>query len=183
MFKHFLNGLFFGTGFSLAFFGLLYVSLILFILPATFGPQEFDATSRANSIKEYEVSQTNNTLKKSTKLELPFRGLGIDDQILHSSVIILAKYKPGADGKVRAVISDILKKEDGTEFYYEIGDEYHDASYYPRDRTDYGDGSVIFFTGSPASIKMSMSYSGDRIRSLGDLPINLLRKKCKEANT
>jgi hypothetical protein len=70
----------------------------------------------------------------------------------------------------------------GTTFYYEIGDEFPGSSFYPEGRTNYGDGLVIFFTGSPAMMRLSMTYSGDRIRSLGDLPLKLLREKCKEAD-
>jgi hypothetical protein len=41
---------------------------------------------------------------------------------------------------------------------------------------------VMFFTGSPATMRMSMTYFGDRVHSLGDLPIELLRQKCEEPN-
>jgi hypothetical protein len=45
---------------------------------------------------------------------------------------------------------------------------------------NYGDGVVIFFTGSPASMSMSMSFSGDRIHGLGDIPLQLFKQKCEE---
>jgi len=114
---------------------------------------------------------------------IPFHELELDQQIEQSSVIAIARYEPGNNGEVKAIITEILKKDPNTTFYYNIGDEYKSSSYYPRDNTRYGDGVVIFFTGSPANMRMSMSYHGDRIRSLGDLPIELLRKKCKEKNT
>lgn len=80
---------------------------------------------------------------------------------------------------MKAVITEFLKKDANVTIYYGMGDEYPSSSYYPKEKTGYGDGVVIFFTGSPAMIKMSMTYSGDRIHGLGDLPVELLRKKCK----
>jgi hypothetical protein len=59
-------------------------------------------------------------------------------------------------------------------------DEYSAASYYPKQGTSHGDGIVIFFDGSPAMMRLSMSYSGDRIQSLGDMPLELLRAKCEK---
>ena len=81
-----------------------------------------------------------------------------------------------------AKIKEFLKKESGTTIYYNIGDEYPTSSYYPKEGTRYGDGVIIFFADSPATMKMSMSYSGDRIHSLGDIPIELFKKKCNDQN-
>ena len=61
----------------------------------------------------------------------------------------MARFIADDDGKSRAVISEILKQEPGTMFYYRVGDEYPNASFYPQDNSNYGDGVVIFFTGSP----------------------------------
>ena len=48
------------------------------------------------------------------------------------------------------------------------------------DEAIFGDGAVVFFMGSPATMKMAVTYTGDRIHGLGDIPIELLREKCKE---
>ena len=46
-------------------------------------------------------------------------------------------------------------------------------------RAAMGDGEVVFFTGSPAMMQLAMSYSEDRIRGLGDMPLALLREKAR----
>lgn len=104
----------------------------------------------------------------------------IEEQIKASSVIALARYEKSADGKMRAIIKDFLKKAPGTTIYYDVGEEYANSSYYPKENTSYGDGVIIFFTGSPATMRMSMTFSGDRISGLGDLPLALFRKKCEQ---
>jgi hypothetical protein len=106
--------------------------------------------------------------------------LGLEEQIRQASVIALAKYEKSPDGKMKAVIRELLKKESGTTIYYSIGDEYPSSSYYPSENRSYGDGVVIFFTGSPARMGMSMTFTGNRISGMGDLPVELFRKKCKE---
>ena len=80
---------------------------------------------------------------------------------------------------MKAVIKEFLKKDPEVTFHYEIGDEYPSASFYPKPGTDRGDGLVAFFVGSPAEMRLSMTYSGDQISGLGDLPLELFRKKCQ----
>ena len=75
--------------------------------------------------------------------------------------------------------AEFLKKESGVTVYYHLGDEHAPSSHYPKANTDYGDGVIIFFTGSPAVMQMSMSYSGDRIRGLADMPLELFRQQCR----
>ncbi len=81
---------------------------------------------------------------------------------------------------MKAIIKEFLKKEPDTTIYYSVGDEYKDSSYCPSQNTKYGDGVVISFVGSPATMRMSMSYSGGRIHSLGDIPMELFKEKCND---
>jgi hypothetical protein len=81
---------------------------------------------------------------------------------------------------MKAVLKELLKKDEGVLFHYQVGDEYSPSSYYPKQGTNYGDGIVIMFAGSPVSMRTAMSYSGDRIGSLGDMPMELFRNKCGE---
>lgn len=115
---------------------------------------------------------------KAIKPGKPFYELGIDEQIKRASVIALARYERASDGEMKAVIKEFLKKEPNVQIYYKVGDEYAPSSYYPGGKTVYGDGVVIFFTGSPATMQLSMTYSGDRIHGLGDIPIELFKEKC-----
>ena len=175
--KKFTEGLVFGGGFAISFITIWYIAAY-FVTPLF-------VSNQIKTIHNYQQSETSNTDNKSLTMlseTKPFHELELNEQIKQSSVIALAQYEKSADGKHKAIIKEFLKKTPGTEIYYEVGDEYEGSSYYPRENSDYGDGSVIFFVGSPAQMRLSMSYSGDRIRGLGDLPIKLLRKKCNETN-
>ena len=91
----------------------------------------------------------------------------------------MARFEPTADGRKKAIIRQFLKKAPDTTIYYSVGDEYPVASYYPSEGPMHGDGVIVFFVGSPAEMRMSMSYTGDRIQGLGDIPIELFKKKCE----
>lgn len=104
-----------------------------------------------------------------------FSQLSVENQIAGASVIVLSTWKK-EDGKLKCIISEILKQKPGTIFHYRVGDEYTSASRYPQERTSYGDGLVMLFTGSPASMRLSASYTGDRIGGLGDMPLGLFRE-------
>lgn len=182
MLKKFTEGLVFGGGFGVSFLVLWYVAAYL-ITPMFVESQIEQAANRQLSDHDAKtqssISRSPGTPRDSGP---PFHELKIEEQIKKSSVIALAKYEPSPDGKMKAIIKEFLKNEPGVTLYYKIGDEYASSSYYPKEKTSYGDGLVIFFVGSPATMRMSMSYEGDRIRGLGDIPLELLKKKCKEPN-
>lgn len=182
MYKKFLDGLIFGTGFTVVFLILSYTA-DFFIAPALLDhklqrlagslPRETSNVALAHVNGIGDIEKTN---------EKPFHELAPEEQIKQANFIVLAKYEKSPNGKMRAIIKEFLKKDVNTPIYYKIGDEYPGSSFYPEKNTSYGDGVVIFFTGSPATMKMSMTYSGDRISSLGDMPMELFLKKCKEPN-
>jgi len=175
MLKKFTEGLVFGAGFAISFIILWYLAAY------TLYPMYIDSKFEKAADKHLSSIRPNTqpSISQSPELTIKqFYELGIEEQIKKSSVIALAKYEPGPDGKMQAIIKEFLKKDSDVIIYYNIGDEYQSASYYPKDNTSYGDGLIIFFTGSPATMQMSMTYSGDRIRGLGDLPMDLFRKKC-----
>lgn len=180
MFKKFTEGLVFGGGFAVAFVAVWYIAAYL-ITPLFVASQFERAASKQPSDMQGTIQPSEpGRAEFFHELATPFHELGLDEQIKKSSVIALARYESSPDGKMKAIIKEFLKKDPNVTIYYNIGDEYPSSSYYPKERTSYGDGVIIFFAGSPATMRMSMTYSGDRIRSLGDLPIELLRKKCKE---
>lgn len=182
MIKKFTDGLVFGSGFAISFIALWCVAAYLI--------QPIIINSQIEQLNEQQpiaiVSENRSSILHKPPVAraptIPFHELGIDEQISQSSAIAIAKYEPAPDGQMKAIITEFLKKDDDITIYYDIGDEYHSSSYYPSENTSYGDGIVIFFTGSPAITRMSMTYSGDRIRGLGDLPIELFRNKCKDNN-
>ena len=151
----FINGLVFGSGFGLA------LILILYLF-----------TSLNVERKTYNIDQSLNSNIDQTS----FRDLSVDDQIKQSSVIVIAIFQKADNGKNKSIITEILKQDTNTEFYYSIGDEYSPP--FPHDNF-YGDGEVIFFTGSPAEVKRAVSFYGNRIHGLGNIPIELFRSKCR----
>lgn len=179
MFKKFTEGLMFGGGFAISFVVVWYIAA--YLIAPMFITSKIEEAANMHFADPGAGSLPSTLPGADTGREtaVPFHEMSLEDQIKHASVIALAGYEPSADGRMKAVIREFLKKESGAVLYYNVGDEYPSASYYPKANRDYGDGLVIFFVGSPAAMRMSMSYSGDRIRGLGDLPVELLKKKCK----
>ena len=178
MLDKFKEGLIFGAGFAISFVAIWYMAAF-FITPMIINSQIEDINKIQQSFTTKSQSVPSQTIV-SSQTEKQFYELTSDEQIQIASVIVLAKYVPAKDGKVKAVISQFLKKDNNVIFHYKIGDELVSSSYYPRENTSYGDGLVVFFAGSPPSQKMSMPYDGDRIRSLGDMPMELFKNKCNE---
>jgi hypothetical protein len=168
MLRKFAEGLVFGAGFAIAFFVLGYL-----------GTSAMFSMHPPSGWSAYPGAPTSTTQHFDEKEAKPFYELPIEDQIKQASVIAVARYEAAEDGRMKAVLKELLKKDEGTAFHYQIGDEYAPSSYYPKEGTSYGDGIVIFFEGSPARMTRSMSYSGERIISLGDMPLELFRDKCK----
>ena len=179
--KKILEGALFGIGFGVSFIIIWYLAAY-FVTPMLFSSEYGGASEEAHLEKFSAGSESSKSLENSYELLNEFHDLEVDEQIKLARVIAIAKYEPSDDGKSIAVISEILKLQPGTSFYYDIGDEFPDSLYFPEDKTNYGDGLVIFFTGSPAMMRLSMTYSGERIRSLGDLPLKVFREKCKETD-
>jgi len=171
MFRKFIEGLVFGAGFGIAFMTIWYFSATVFLPRAT-----------ASKFHDIEMHFARPDAPNRGTPEKPFDELGIDDQIKQASAIAIARYERAPDGEMKAIIHEFLKKNPGVELYYDVGDEYRTMSEYPREHTQIGDGVVIFFKGSPADMVLGMSYYGDRISGLGDLPLALLRDKCAKAS-
>lgn len=163
--KKFLEGVTFGAGFGLAFLLVVWLGLSFFISKAP------DRTGVSFS--------TSKPTEKSAESGPPFHELSIEEQIKKSSVIALARYETAPDGKKKAILKEFLKKDPGTTIYYNIGNEYPEGSYYPTEGRGKNEKLIIFFTGSPASMKMSTTFSGDRISGLSDIPLELFRSKCE----
>lgn len=98
----------------------------------------------------------------------------LERKIKSASAIIVTTYKQEGP-KLKSSVAEIIKQEPGTILNYKIGDEYPQGSRYPRDNANYGDGEVVFFVGSPASMRYSLSYSEGRILGLGDMPLTMFK--------
>jgi hypothetical protein len=97
-----------------------------------------------------------------------------------ASAILLTQWRK-VDGEVKQIVTEILKHRPGTTLYYSVGDEYE----FPGSRSgpEYatGDGNVIFMEDSPASMRSSYSYSGERVGGFADMPLRKLRELARTA--
>jgi len=108
--------------------------------------------------------------------KVKFHELSDEDQIRNASVLVVIKYVPGSEGKTLAIIEEIHKKSQDTKIYFEIGDEYPNANFYPEEASR-GDGAVILFIGSPAEERRSSSIFNKRIGAYGNMPVKTLISK------
>lgn len=107
-----------------------------------------------------------------------FHSLPLEQQVEAASVIAISRYEKDGD-RLKCVIAEILKQSPGTKFYYKVGDEFRQCSFYPKPNEYSIDGQIIFFIGSPAQFKYSTSLNNERVTGLGDMPIDVLRTLIK----
>jgi len=174
MLKKFTEGLAFGGGFGISFIALWYLTAYV-LYPLFLGPQMNETVSDKFS----ELNQ--GIIEETIKPEKPFHELTLDEKIKTASFIVLAEYQKQSNGKQLPVIKEFLKEDPNSVIYYKIGDEYKTYSDYSEPTNNLNKKLIIFFVGSPASMRYSTTYSGDRIHSLGDIPEKLLREQCKKS--
>lgn len=107
----------------------------------------------------------------------------LQQQIQVASVIVLTRRQEGGVDGVHCQVAEILKQNKGTDFYYQIGDDYPLCGAAASDAANARDseGEVLFFIGSPAAFRYSVSYARGKVASLGDMPLSALRKRVAEA--
>ena len=88
-----------------------------------------------------------------------------------ASVVFLVDFQQADDGKYIAIISDILKIEENTNFTHELGDEYQRASYFARDTATHSDGAVVMLVGKEAKLKAITNHRAGRIGAFGNITI------------
>jgi len=179
MLSKFKDGIVFGAGFGISFVFIWYLSSYL-IYPSLVSSQ-LEVANKEIEKQGFNIppSSYKETPRISEEPKVQFYELGPEEKIEEASVIVLANYEEGENGKLKVIMKEFLKYVPGTDFYYSLGDEYKSSSFYPRENTNYGDGMVIFFAGSPAFMKSSMTHADGRIRGMGDMPIELIRSKYK----
>ena len=74
---------------------------------------------------------------------IPFHELGIEVQIKAASEIASVEFKANADGRMRAVILEFLKKNPRTRMQHAVGDEYPTSNCYLTEGHRHGDCAVI----------------------------------------
>jgi hypothetical protein len=85
-----------------------------------------------------------------------FDRLSPEQRVQSSSVIALSKWQRSGS-TLKCVIWEILKQTPNTVFYYKVGDEFRRGNQRVAENTDFGDGEVLFFTGSPARLELRLS--------------------------
>jgi hypothetical protein len=106
-------------------------------------------------------------------VEVPFFKLSLDEKIKRSSIILRTEYIGGEE-----ILVEVFKRDAGTEFYFDIGDEYDPFEGFRDSTVDYGEGNIAFLTGSPANLKMSMAYSDNQVPDQDNVTLDIIRQKC-----
>jgi hypothetical protein len=99
----------------------------------------------------------------------------IEKQVAKASAILLTSHVDDGE-RIVSTVSEVLLLRPGTTLHYKVGDEYRRGTRYKRSGVSYGDGEIVFMTGSPASMRYSTSYADGRCIGLGDMPIEKLRE-------
>lgn len=103
----------------------------------------------------------------------------LEKQIQEATVIAVGQNKED-NGEIRCVITEIIKRSPGIKFNLKIGDECEQGRYHRHNKLqNFGDGQIMFFTGNPATIKLLLAYSNNRIR-VNEMTIGDLRGKIAE---
>ncbi len=105
--------------------------------------------------------------------EKPFHSLPLEEKISRSRAILVTKHEKEGD-RLKAVVTEILKRPDAG-FHYAVGDEFGDLSRPVEGDADYGEGDVVFFSGSANDERESMTYRRGRISALSDMSLDVLR--------
>ena len=169
MLKKFFSGVIFGTGFSIAAL-CVYTAWTFFALPSIINQNLTSEGISTESLSLYqEFAYTPN-----------FHELSVDEKIELATAILIVRYEEGNNGKYKSVIEDILKKDDGIELYYNVGEVYEDDSHYKISDEFAPTKAIVFMQGNPATMRFSTSFEGERIRGLGGISLALLREKCND---
>jgi hypothetical protein len=106
----------------------------------------------------------------------------IGRSIERASVILLTRYSGDPEHR-RSVISEILKMGPDIQFNYGVGDQYTGFDAPSEPPCHHCDGELIFLNGNPPFMHLAFTYEGDRIGTIGGLPIAELRRLIAHAPT
>jgi hypothetical protein len=159
---------------------VLIINFVLSIFPWVFPDFYLSRFTEANlkSLSSEKFPQNDQRIIKHT--EVSFHDLALEEQIKKSSAIVFAKYQRSDDGRVLAIVDKYLKSPPASEKFLEVGEEHQASSYYPKEKHSRGDGVIILFTGSPATVKMTVSVYDDRVPGYGDITLQMLEDKIRE---
>lgn len=104
-----------------------------------------------------------------------WEGLPFEEKVKRSTVVLITENRREG-GLIRAYIKEELKRKPGTVFQYGVGTEYPALSVVPKENTSYGDGSLVFLSGSPASNQSSVSIFGGYVPALENMSLERVRQ-------
>ncbi|MDF1818226.1 MAG: hypothetical protein P1U54_06280 [Immundisolibacteraceae bacterium] len=169
MLKKLFSGAIIGTGFSIATLSV-YTVWMFYVLPPLIEQSRNSEVITPESPRQLQYfSNTPN-----------FDELSVDEKIELATAIIILKFEEGENGNYKSIVEDILKKEEGVELYYNVGEVYEDDTYYKMSDDFVPTRAIVFMQGSPASMRFSTTFDGERIRGLGGISLALLRDKCND---
>ncbi|MBU2886484.1 hypothetical protein KO507_11985 [Gilvimarinus agarilyticus] len=167
MLKKFLSGIVFGAGFSIAALGI-YTAWMLYVFP----PLVYKSFTS-------EPVVTEGSAQFQPIIDTPnFHELSVDEKIDLATAIIVVKFEDGDNDHYKSVVEDILKKEEGVELYYNLGEVYEENTHYKMSDEFVPTRAIVFLQGNPATMRFSTTFNGDRIRGLGGISLALLKEKC-----
>lgn len=117
----------------------------------------------------------------ATEDEVPydnqFHARPVEEKVERATAILRTRLETTGE-RHREVVAEIIKQKPGIRLYYQVGDEYERLSHLatPDCEGCESDGQVVFMVGNPANMVYSTTYRGDRVGTLGDMPINELRR-------
>ena len=169
MLKKLLSGAIFGTGFSIAALSV-YTAWMFYVLPPIIDQKitsDFAVTENSSQLQEFPNTPN-------------FHELSVDEKIELATAIIVVRYEEGGNGNYKSVVEDVLKEEEGVELYYSVGEVYESDSHLKISDDFVPTRSIVFMQGSPAIMRFSTTFDGERIRGLGGISLALLKEKCND---
>lgn len=183
----FLAGLAFGVGFSLACL-TVYTIWIVLVLPnmietslySGISVQSEETLDSGLPFEEISIPKIS-TPKILHPMTPNFHELPTDEKIELATAILVVKFEEGDNGMYKSVVEEILKKSEGVNLYYNIGETFEENTYFEIKDEFRPNRAVVFFQGNPATRRFSTTFDGERIRGLEGISLALLRDKCNEA--
>ncbi|WP_413662473.1 hypothetical protein ACG1BZ_14745 [Microbulbifer sp. CNSA002] len=133
MLNKFLSGVTLGAGFSISAL-CVYTIWMFYVFPLLIDQSftsKLEETENLSQLQHYENTPN-------------FHNLPVDDQIELATAIIIVKFEEGDNGSYRSVVEEILKKEDGIELYYNVGEVYEEAPTYNRSKNFMQERAIVF---------------------------------------
>ena len=177
MAKKFLDGLAFGAGFGISIVAIwVFASWLGSLLVSR--PVFSDTASPSAELRDQDcgVSVEDSAFAFAERTS----SLSPEERIAEAKVIALVKFEESEDGRMKAMISEVLKQDADTELGFDVGDEYYRMSFYPEPNERRGDAAIMFLADPSAKSWSSTPIYGTRIPGIGNMPLDVFREKVEE---